>query len=135
MIVFQNDFVILSYDDTSHVFTVEYTKDSIDLTDESYEKLIDLMGSYIDETMPELLISDMRDLQYIVTPEQRNKINGIFNKTNRMRKVKKLAKIVSPDVYVQRTVDKNPAEDTGFNYKQKYFTKHKDALDWLKRNN
>jgi len=136
MIVFQNDFCIFSYDDSNKIFTLEYTGESINLSNESYDKFLDLLESFVNETMPEYLISDIRDLQYIVTPVQKNRINAIFGNAKRMRKLKKLAKVVTPDVFVQRSVNKKPDEDSlGLNFTQKYFTKSEDAIKWLTQNN
>ncbi len=103
-----------------------------EITEEIYKEEVQIWMDRLNEYHPDNVYVDGRKMQFIITPDLQNWVNGTLMKTAINNSVKKVAYIISPDLFTQVSVEQAFDLPEGQKLNMHYFTTGEDAEKWIK---
>lgn len=101
------------------------------ISDEDYQKDLLLWRDVILEHQPKFQLVDMRHNNYTISPEMQAWINGSLMAPARKAGMKKVAFLVSEDLFAQVSIEQSMEEEEGKQFQTFYFEEENEAMEWL----
>ncbi len=131
-VLVQNEIVKVEFDEAKSLFKHTWNDKTSDLDDELYKSLVLMVNQEI-EKMQEIHfhLIDTSQFLFIILPEVQEWVASIVFPMSASRKAKKMAFLISQDLFAQISIEQFTEENTIHSFEIKYFKTEKDALEWL----
>lgn len=104
------------------------------MNDDIFRREMNHLKLAIKEFIPEFLLIDMKDLIFLISPDQQKWVNETVNKTIIDTKIKKTALVSSKNIGTEITVNQTISENYGAYMNKKVFKSKIEAQKWLSEN-
>ncbi|WP_027000431.1 STAS/SEC14 domain-containing protein [Eisenibacter elegans] len=131
MIVFENSFIFLDYDEEQSLVMFVYKPETTaHMTDEQFQENMRQYADIVEQNKPTRLIVDNRELRYTIIPEMQDWVSQEI--APRTTALKKLAFIVSKDLFAQVSMEQMMEEKAVSEvYNVRYFDSFDEAKIWV----
>ena len=129
MEIFKSNYQTINYDSGNLVQT--WAKESKTLTDELFKAEMIKLGEAFDNQKPQTVLINMADFVFTVAPEVQEWVNKNVNYKLIEISTKKLAFIVSTEIFTAISVEQTLDEDEGAKLNTQFFDKKENAEKWL----
>ncbi len=102
-----------------------------EITEEIYKEEVLVWMDKLNKYQPDNVYVDGRKLKLIITPDLQNWVDGTLMKTAIDNSIKKVAYIISPDLFTQVSVEQAFDMEEGKKLNFHYFTTSEDAEKWI----
>ncbi|TAF65704.1 MAG: hypothetical protein EAZ55_08040 [Cytophagales bacterium] len=136
MIISETNFIIISYLEPQNAVKVEWKADSSLMGVEEFKAQINLEKEAFVQYKPSFVLGQTQAMAYTISPEEQNWHNELIMPTFASIGLKKLAVVVSNDIFAQVSIQQaleegETTEQNGF--KTRYFENETDALTWFQK--
>jgi hypothetical protein len=126
-----SDFLNISSILNGKAIKIQWLPDSYRMTDEIFQKEIEAEKTATETTKPQSIFADTLQMRFSIPPPlqqwHNNLIFPLFNSVG----VKKLAILVSHDIFVQVSIEQLIDEGATTGFITKYFDSEASALEWI----
>ncbi len=130
MRVFEHSTLCIDYfKEDDFLLVKRYVSDSTD--QDEFKKIINKWQITIEKYKPQKQLIDYSDYSFSITPELQQYINDQLMKPAYEAGVRKVAFLISHDLFAQMTIEKTVQKNTEEMFEIKYFDNFKKAKDWL----
>ena len=130
MLVFEHDTLRIDYYRDQDYFLVKrFVSDSTDK--DEFKEVINQWRSVIEKYKPLKQLIDSSEYNFTITPDLQQYINDHLLKPAYEAGLRKVAFLLSHDLYAQMTIEKTMQKETGKMFAIKYFDNFINAKDWL----
>ncbi|MEN8119215.1 MAG: STAS/SEC14 domain-containing protein [Bacteroidota bacterium] len=130
MRVFEHSTLSIDYFKDDDFFIVKrFVSDSTDK--DEFKKLINEWRATIEKYKPKKQLIDYSEYNFKITPELQQYINDNLMKPAYEAGIRKVAFLLSHDLFSQMTIEKTMQKNTGHLFEIKYFNNFQKAKDWL----
>lgn len=131
MIVQQTPFLTLNYVPEKELLELEWLSATSDMTAQEFQEQVRLENEALLTHKPKKLLAKTLEMEYTISPEEQEKHNDIILPTFKAIGLKKLAIVVSKDIFTQVSISQIIDDDTTAGYQTHYFDDTNSAIDWL----
>ena len=134
MEIYKDKFIKYVYEEENSLLIFYWSKDTENMADKDYEKLMLIGVEFTKKYKPKYLINNSIEKTFITTIEMqewaaKNALSKIFENG-----VVKFAIIESKDVIIQLSTEQAVDEDKTKKYGVMFFTNEEEAREWFKEN-
>ena len=131
--ILKNKFQIIKYKKSLDLMDFAWLPNiSKKLNDKKYIEEVKIGAQYISIFHPVKILVQVNNLEYPISPDVQEKVNKIIYKSYEIAKTKKLAFLVSNDIFNQLSMEQTVSISERKNvFKTKYFKSYKNAFNWL----
>ncbi|TAE13791.1 MAG: hypothetical protein EAZ95_10620 [Bacteroidetes bacterium] len=132
MNVANSKFIAISHFDDTHITKVEWLATSTEMTPDEFKSETDFEVQAFQKYQSTKIFVEFRYFGYALTPEEEAWHFGALQATFEKVGLKKIAVMVSPEIYAFVTTNQNPETTPKRFYEMSYFDDETKAYDWLK---
>ena len=129
--IYKNSYFEVLHDPSKRFFHYSYNENTYDMQPAEYIQLLEDFIALTYQHCPKLMLGDMVDFQFIITPDIQEWINKNLFKVYKEVGFQKMALLLSkeyvPKLSIQQAID----EDSTNAFKIQYFDNREEALTWL----
>ena len=130
MRVFEHSTLCIDYfKEDDFLLVKRFVSDSSD--QDEFKKIINEWRMTIEKYKPQKQLIDYSDYSFSITPELQQYINNQLMKPAYEAGVRKVAFLISHDLFAQMTIEKTMQKNNEEMFEIKYFDNFKKAKDWL----
>lgn len=131
MIAKKTPFIILSYFPETELLELEWLAATSDMTDMEFQENVRLENEVLLKYKPKNILAKTLEMRYTISPDEQEKHNNIILPTFKAIQLKKLAIVVSHDLFTQVSISQIVDDDTTASYQSNYFEDTVSAMAWL----
>lgn len=120
------------WDKENKILNFVWLSTTKDLDDEVFKNEIKEAGEWVKKYSPDYILLDSQNLQYVITPNLQEWMNEILVPIYIGVGVKKLAVLVSGDLFTKISVEQTIEELPELPFAFRYFQDEKEMRTWLK---
>lgn len=119
------------FDADNSLFASVVYPETEQMSDEEYRANINELVGLFDEKQPLLVLGDMKDMNFPISPETQEWLNeSLFACYNRIP-MKRLALVVSDDIFTAVSTEQAVEDAAPEKYEVRYFQTFDEAKNWL----
>jgi hypothetical protein len=126
-----SDFLDISPILNGKAIKIQWLPDSYRMTDEIFQKEIEAEKNAIETAKPQSIFADTLQMKFSIPPELQQWHNNLIFPSFNSVGVKKLAILVSHDIFVQVSIEQLIDEGATTGFITKYFDSEASALEWI----
>jgi len=130
-ILYKSDFYQISYDEKHQLMHYYHPAATFDMTPAQYQEELQAIIKYSLEYKPKLGLGDLRDFQFIITPDMQEWMDEQLQPVNQAINFQKHAVLLPSEFIVQLSVKQAVEINLDTNAKTRYFTDEQEAREWL----
>lgn len=134
MDIYSSKFSNISTNSEKKLLVQKWKNRTKKMNDEIFKREMNHLKLAIKEFMPEILLINMKDLNFLVSTDQQKWVNETVNKTIIDTKVNKTAFVSSKNIGTEITVNQTISENYGAYMNKKVFKSKIEAQKWLSEN-
>lgn len=127
----QNETVKIEYDEASSLFKHTWNDNTSDLDDDLYKENVLFVNKWVSKVKADFHLVDTSQFRFVIPPEVQEWVANIVFPELATQQVKKLAFLVTSDVFAQVSIEQFVEENRVADVKVMYFEDEKSALAWL----
>ncbi len=129
--VLETQHTTIFWDEKNSLIKVVRNVKDQSISDEDYQKDLLLWRDIILEHQPKFQLVDMRHNNYTISPEMQVWLNSNLMAPARKVGMKKVAFLVSEDLFAQVSIEQSMEEEEGKQFQTFYFEEEDEAMEWL----
>jgi len=129
--LYQSNFYQISYDEKHQLIHYYHPATTFDMTPGQYQQELQTVIKYWLEYKPKLGLGDLRDFQFIITPDMQEWMDNQFQPVIEAINLQKHAVLLPPEFVVQLAVKQAVEINPGTHVETCYFTDEQEAKQWL----
>lgn len=134
MDIYSSKFSNISTNSEKKLLVQKWKNRTKKMNDDIFRREMNHLKLAIKEFIPEFLLIDMKDLIFLISPDQQKWVNETVNKTIIDTKIKKTALVSSKNIGTEITVNQTISENYGAYMNKKVFKSKIEAQKWLSEN-
>ncbi len=132
MSLHKSNFLIISQLPEIKGIKIQWLADSEKMLDDDFKREILGEKKAIEEVKPKVIFADVLQMKYAIAPNMQEWHNKQIFPAFALAEVRKLAVLVSPDVFVQVGIEQLVEDGSGKELITRYFEEEAKAISWLK---
>ncbi len=126
-----NDFLSIEYLSELEMLKTNWKQESLTMSDEDFITQMNHLIEYINIYKPPYFLANTTNMQYTIPPKLQEWNNNTLFPAFERAKLKKLAIIVSEDIFTRVSVEQIIDGNSEPAFATSYFDKELSGLDWL----
>ncbi|MBN2664681.1 MAG: hypothetical protein JXR68_13610 [Bacteroidales bacterium] len=131
MEIYSSNFSNLYANSEKKLLVQKWKNRTKNMNDDIFKREMNHLKLAIKEFLPKILLINMQDLNFLVSPNVQKWVNQTVNKTIIETKVSKTAFIISNNIETEITVNQTISEDAGADINKRFFNSEIEAQKWL----
>ena len=130
-VIYKNSYFEVLHDASKEMFHYAYNESSYHMQPTEYIQLLEDFIQLTYQHCPRLMLGDMMDFQFIITPDIQEWIDQNLFKVYKEVGFKKMTLLLSKEYVPKLSIQQAMDEDTTNAFKTQYFDDQEKALAWL----